>query len=572
LQLEKIWQIKESADKELAKTLSGNINVSSTIAQILVQRGITNFDLAKEFFRPDINNLHDPFLMKDMDRAVERLIQAKENNEQVLIYGDYDVDGTTSVALVYSFLRDIGMNVAYYIPDRYKEGYGVSFAGVEYADDNDFSLIIALDCGIKAIDKVSHANEKNIDFIICDHHRPGKKIPEAVAVLDPKREDCEYPYKELCGCGVGFKLLQGFCSKEKIDIQILYSFLDLVAIAIGADIVPITGENRILAHYGLKIVNDQPRIGIKKLLEVAKISKKLNITDLVFIIAPRINAAGRIDSGNKAVELLSAENLDQSNDMVEKINEYNVTRKGLDKNITAEALVMIEEDPWYTSSFSTVVHNSNWHKGVVGIVASRLIESHYKPTIVLTESDGKLTGSARSVKHFDVYNAIDSCSDLLENFGGHKYAAGLTLKKENIDVFRTRFEKYVSKNIKEEWLKPEIIIDQEIKLSEINSRFFNILSQMGPFGPKNMKPVFVSYNCFNAGSSRLLKEAHLKLSVAQEDAPKVIYNGIGFNMPQHLDIVTSGKPFDIVYTIEENHWNNTVTLQLMIKDVRPSRN
>jgi len=542
--LEKIWNIKEQADLALGKTLSASLNIGSTLAHILIQRGISNFDEAKEFFRPQIENLHDPFLMKDMAQAVARLVTAKENQEQVLIYGDYDVDGTTSVALVYSFLRDIGMNVSYYIPDRYKEGYGVSFAGIDFAHDNDISLIIALDCGIKAIDKVAYANELNIDFIICDHHRPGEKVPEAIAVLDPKRDDCEYPYKELCGCGVGFKFMQAFTATIDLDENVLFSYLDLVAIAIGADIVPITGENRVLAYFGLQIVNDQPRLGIKKLLDVAKVNKKLNITDLVFIIAPRINAAGRIDSGNRAVELLSADDISQSTEMVEKINEYNVQRKGLDKDITKEALAMIDEDPWYKTAYSTVVHHQGWHKGVVGIVASRLIENHYKPTIVLTESDGKLTGSARSVKHFDVYNAINACSDLLENFGGHKYAAGLTMKKENIDLFKKRFENYVSSNIKEDWLKPEIIVDQELKFNQITPRFFNILRQMGPFGPKNMKPVFVSYRCFDSGKSRLLKDAHLKLSVAQEESPSVVFDGIGFNMPEHLDLVTSGKLFD----------------------------
>ncbi|MFT4663068.1 MAG: single-stranded-DNA-specific exonuclease [Patiriisocius sp.] len=569
--MEKIWKIKERGDEKLLLELSSSLNINDSLANILMQRGINSFDDAKTFFRPNIDGLHDPFLMKDMSIAVERLLLARANEEQVLIYGDYDVDGTTSVSVVYSFLRDLGMNVAYYIPDRYKEGYGVSYQGIDFANDNDFSLIIALDCGIKAVEKVAYANDKKIDFIICDHHRPGDILPPAVAVLDPKREDCNYPYKELCGCGVGFKLLQGFCIKSDIELTHLFTFLDLVAVAIGADIVPITGENRILCHYGLKQINANPRPGIKKLLDVAKVNKDLTITDLVFIIAPRINAAGRIDSGNRAVELLSSTAEDSTSEMVEKINQYNTTRRTLDKDITEQALVMIDENPRYSNSMSTVVHSDNWHKGVVGIVASRLIETHYKPTIVLTENEGKLTGSARSVKHFDVYNAIDSCSDLLENFGGHMYAAGLTMKKENINTFIDRFENYVSQNMKDEWLKPEVLIDQEMEFVNITTKFYNILKQMGPFGPRNMKPVFVSYRCFDSGSSRLLKEAHLKLNVFQEDNPLIKFDGIGFSMPEYLELVKSGELFDVVYSIEENHWRGKVTLQLMVKDIRLSK-
>lgn len=565
----KLWKYQPPSDTQDVHALAKAINVNPALAEVLIQRGVTNFEEAKQFFRPQLEDLHDPFLMKDMDRAVQRLIQAWDNDEHILIYGDYDVDGTTSVALVHSFLESIGLNVTYYIPDRYKEGYGLSYQGIDYAHDNDMSLIITLDCGIKAIEKVTYANEKGIDIVICDHHRPGVTLPDAVAVLDPKRADCEYPFKELCGCGVGFKLMQALSIKKGIDQSHILEYLDLVAVAIGADIVPITGENRVLCYYGLECVNSDPRLGIKKILQVAQFDKKMTVMDLVFIIAPRINAAGRIETGNRAVELLCCQDHEQAEELVALINNLNAQRKELDQEITAEALCIIGDNPWYEKAKSTVVHSDNWHKGVVGIVASRIIEQHYKPTIVLTESNGMLTGSARSVKHFDVHDAIASCEDILVNFGGHKYAAGLTIKKDDIDDFKQRFESYVASNIGEESMHPEIIINTELQFDMITDRFYNILSQMGPFGPKNMRPVFVSKNCHNAGEYRLLKDAHLKLYLGQAGNEKKLA-AIGFNMKDKWEVVTSGKPFDMVYNIDENIWQNKASIQLIIKDLKPS--
>lgn len=568
--MEKRWTLNPKADDNKINVLSEELNgLNKTLTNILIQRGIDSFDKAKAFFRPDLNNLHDPFLMKDMQVAVERLEQAIENQEKILIYGDYDVDGTTSVALVYSFLKPLYPNLDFYIPDRYAEGYGVSFKGIDYAEENGISLIIALDCGIKAIDKVAYAKEKQIDFIICDHHNPGDELPAAVAVLDPKRKDCKYPFKELSGCGVGFKLMQAFSLNNDIPFSRLKEKLDILAVSICADIVPIVGENRVLTYFGLKKLNTNPQPGFKAMLEIANVKKKeLTVTDVVFTLAPRINAAGRIESGNKAVEVMLAENTHQAYDGGSSINEHNTNRKQLDSGITEEAISMIKSDKKMMSQKTTVLYQEHWHKGVIGIVASRCIESYYRPTIILTESNGKAAGSARSVKGFDVYEALEQCSDLLEQFGGHKYAAGMTLPIENIEAFQERFEEVVSTTIPEHLLQPEIEIDAEIKLHEIDAKFYQVLKQFAPFGPQNMKPVFVARNVKERGYARLLKDKHLKIDILDPEKPGVFYPAIGFNMSDKYRIIKSGKPFDVAFTVEENEWNGNVSLQLNIKDVK----
>ncbi|RPD96732.1 single-stranded-DNA-specific exonuclease RecJ [Aureibaculum marinum] len=560
------WTLKPVPPLEKVNHLANKLSVDSNLAKLLVQRGIETFEQARCFFRPSLSNLHDPFLMQDMEKAVKRIEEAVSNNENILIFGDYDVDGTTAVSLLFTYLKSFYPNVATYIPDRYAEGYGVSFQGIDFAEDNNFSLIIALDCGIKAIDKVNYAKEKGVDFIICDHHRPGKTLPNAIAVLDPKREDCNYPYDELCGCGVGFKLIQALASKHNQTIDDLMSYLDLVAIAIAADIVPMTGENRILAYYGLKQINSSPRNGIRAMTHQLK-KKTLTITDVVFVIAPRINAAGRMKHGNYAVELLTEENIDKANTMAAGIEVFNNDRRDLDKLITEEALKQIEENK-ETKNFSSVVYQKNWHKGVIGIVASRLTETYYRPTLVFTKSGDKLAASARSVNGFDVYNALEACSEYIEQFGGHKYAAGLTLLEENYQKFKDKFEQVVKNSIPKELLLPEIKIDLEIELSAITPKFYRILQQFAPFGPQNMRPTFVSKNVKDTGYSRKVgaDEDHLKLSIISEDGTK--FNGIGFNLGNKHPQISNGKPFDIVYTIDENTWNNNTTLQLNIKDLK----
>jgi single-stranded-DNA-specific exonuclease len=563
------WEIKKKSSAKVVATLSKELNnLNESLTNILIQRGIKTLTEAKHFFRPDLAHTHDPFLMQDMEKAVERIEKAISNNEKILVFGDYDVDGTTSVALVFSYLSNFYNNLGYYIPDRYAEGYGISFKGIDYAEQNNFSLIIALDCGIKANEKVDYANKKGIDFIICDHHQPGDKIPNAIAVLDPKRTDCNYPYKELSGCGVGFKLMQAWSKKAKKDEQLLNTYLDLLAISICADIVPITGENRIYTYFGLQIINNNPRHGVKAMINVAKIKKELTTMDVVFTIAPRINAAGRLNSGNKAVELLVSENEEDAIDFGASINDLNTDRKDIDKQITIEALQIIEDDQLFAQKTTTVVYKSDWHKGVVGIVASRLIETHYRPTIVLTESNGKITGSARSVKDFDLYTAIDACSDLLEQFGGHKYAAGLTLKPENLEAFSTRFNEVVTAQIEDYMLVPQLTIDDELPLSEINPKFVRVLNQFGPFGPGNMRPVFVSHQVFCEENVYKVGENHLKMNVFQEANPNHKLACIGFNLGSYIDEIASGVPFSIVYNIEENRWNNSTTIQLNIKDIR----
>ena len=568
--MESRWILKPEGDKATIDKLRKELNISKPVAIMLVQRGITNFDEAKKFFRPKLEHLHDPFLMADMDKAVNRLVKAVENKEKVLIYGDYDVDGTTSVALVYSFLKSRIQDIDYYIPDRYNEGYGISFKGVDYAAENNFDLVIALDCGIKAVDKIEYANKKNIDFIICDHHTPGDKIPEAVAVLDPKRKDCNYPYKELSGCGVGFKLLQAFTIHKKGDFQELFSYLDIVAISIASDIVPITGENRILAYYGLKELNNTQKEGLKAIIEVAGLKdKKIIISDCVFKIGPRINAAGRIESGRSAVKLLISEDKEAAKQFSEDINRFNETRQGFDRDITGEALRMIEDHPEWKSHKSTVLYKEDWHKGVVGIVASRVIEHYYKPTIVLTLSKGLATGSARSVDGFDLYAAIDACGDLLESFGGHKHAAGLSMKPENIDKFRLRFNEVVSSMITADQQIPKIEIDAKLSFKEITPNFFNIIRQFAPFGPENMTPIYVTENVTDTGYSRAVGEDESHLQLYVKDESQIRMKGIAFGIAkQYLPKIKQKKTFDICYSIEENEWQGNTSLQLMVREIK----
>ena len=560
------WNIKSKPEKEKVQALQNALQVDEIIATLLVQRGIETFEQAKTFFRPTLEDLHNPYLMKDMDKAVSRIEKAIANNENILVFGDYDVDGTTAVSLVSSYLRSFYPNVATYIPDRYNEGYGISYLGIDYAEDNAISLIIALDCGIKSIDHVNYAKAKNIDFIICDHHRPGDSLPDAIAVLDPKREDCSYPYDELCGCGVGFKLIQALAENRSQTIQNLLPYLDLVATAIAADIVPITGENRVLAKFGLEVINTNPRPGIKALIQNVK-KKVLTITDVVFIVAPRINAAGRVKHGNEAVALLTEYDLEQAEQFASEIEQHNSDRKELDKQITKEALLQIEENK-EQNRFSTVVYQENWHKGVIGIVASRLVEKYYRPTIVFTKSGDKLAASARSVKDFDVYNTLEACAEHLEQFGGHMYAAGMTLKEENYEKFKAAFETEVKKTIPPDLLIPEISVDLEMNFSDFDEKFMRILKQFEPFGPENMTPVFMSKNVIDSGYAKTLGNdaEHLKVFVKQNNSPN--FNAIGFGLGEKIDVVKNRNPFEAVYVLEENEWNGTVSLQLQLRDVR----
>ena len=561
------WKLIPEKNPIIIDTLAKELGVDRTMAKLLVNRDILTFDQAKAFFRPSLSDLHDPFLMKDMDKAVVRIEKAIQAGENILIYGDYDVDGTTSVSLLSSYLKSFYPNIATYIPDRYLEGYGISFKGIDFAEDNDIQLIIALDCGIKALDKIAYANDKGIDFIICDHHRPGSKIPDAVAVLDPKREDCLYPYKELCGCGVGFKLIQALAVNRDQTIEDLVRYLDLVSIAIGADIVPITGENRVLAYFGLQVINSNPRTGIKAMMEQAK-KKEFTITDVVFIIAPRINAAGRIKHGNYAVELLTEIDFDTAVKFAAEIEQYNTYRKELDKKITDEALQQIEKNH-EQQNFSTVVYSETWHKGVIGIVASRLTETYYNPTLVFTKSGAWLAASARSVKGFDVYNALEQCSEFIEQFGGHKYAAGLTLKEENYEKFKAKFEAVVRATLPEELRIPQINIDSEINLSEITPKFYRVLKLLAPFGPQNMRPTFMSSGLRDNGYGKKVgaDESHLKLSIL-EGANQKTYNAIAFGLGSRHELIENGKSFKAVFNIDENHWNGRTSLQLIVKDLQ----
>ena len=544
------WTLKPEPNSEVVKNLAAALNVDSLIAKLLVQRGISTFDEARQFFRPSLDDLHDPYRMKDMDKAVERIEKAVANGENILVFGDYDVDGTTAVSLMASYLKSFYPNVATYIPDRYNEGYGVSYQGIDFADDNGFSLIIALDCGVKSIDHVAYAKAKNIDFIICDHHRPGDTLPDAVAVLDPKREDCSYPYDELCGCGVGFKLIQALAQNRNQTIEDLIPYLDLVATAIAADIVPITGENRVLAKFGLEVINTNPRPGIKALIQNLK-RQTLTITDVVFVIAPRINAAGRIKHGNYAVELLTEFDLEQAAAFAAQIETFNADRRAFDKEITEQALQQILENK-EEDRYTTVVYQEDWHKGVIGIVASRLTETYYRPTLVFTKSGDKLAASARSVKDFDVYNALEACSEHLEQFGGHMYAAGMTLKEENYEKFKDAFERVVSETIHPDMLTPEISIDAEVKLSDINPKFFRILKQFEPFGPQNMTPIFLTGDLTDTGYAKKIgaDEEHLKVYVKQSDSES--FNAIGFGLGHKKELVDNKQSFAAAFSVEEN--------------------
>jgi len=559
------WTFRENPIEEKINELEKRLSVSRIIAQLLVQRGVDSFEKARTFFRPSIDDLHDPYLMKDMDKAVKRIEIAIQNNENILIYGDYDVDGTTAVSLMYSYLSSFYSNVATYIPDRYNEGYGISFKGIDFADDNNFTLIIALDCGIKSIDKIEYANSKKIDFIIADHHLPGEILPKAIAVLDPKRNDCDYPYKELCGCGIGFKIIQALAEKNEQTTEDLLSYLDLVATAIAADIVPITGENRVLAKFGLEVINSNPRNGIKALIQNIK-KEKLTITDVVFVIAPRINAAGRIFHGNSAVSLLTEFNWEQAQEFAKNIESYNSERKKLDEKITQEALVQIALTD-QKNRYTNIVFDKNWHKGVIGIVASRIIETHYKPTLVFTQSNGKYVASARSVRGFDIHRALEACSDYIEQFGGHKYAAGLTVSPENFSDFSSKFEEVVKNSITKESLSPEINIDAEIGFSDITPKFIRILKQFEPFGPENMHPVFLTKNVIDTGYSKLIgkNNEHLKMFVKQNNSCSI--DAIGFNLGKKQNSISGSKPFEMIYSVEENYWNGKVLLQLNVKDI-----
>ncbi|WP_339707970.1 single-stranded-DNA-specific exonuclease RecJ [uncultured Kriegella sp.] len=560
------WTLKPKPEQHEIDALAKALKVDSLVAHLLIQRGITNYDEAKKFFRPELTQLHDPFQMKDMNIAVERIEQALLNNENILIFGDYDVDGTTAVALVSSYLLSYYPNVATYIPDRYTEGYGVSFQGIDFADDNGFSLIIALDCGVKAIDKVAYAQKKHIDFIICDHHRPGKELPRAVAVLDPKRDDCNYPYDELCGCGVGFKLIQALASRRNETIDDLLPYLDLVATAIGADIVPITGENRVLAYFGLQVINASPRIGFKAIINQIK-KTELTITDVVFIIAPRINAAGRMEHGQHAVDLLTETDLKQAEKFAAGIEKYNFDRRELDQEITKEALSQIAENQ-EEERYTSVVYKDTWHKGVIGIVASRLTETYYRPTLVFTKSGDKLAASARSVKGFDVYNALEGCSDCIEQFGGHKYAAGLTMLEDQYEAFKKQFEKVVGETIDPKLLIPEIQIDAPIKLHQITPKLLRIIKQFAPFGPGNMTPVFMSENLQDSGYAKGVGEdgKHLKLAVKQKGIGPI--GCIGFNLGEKLPLVKHDNRFSAAFSLDENEWQGHISLQLKLRDVR----
>ena len=569
-----IYRTLNEQQIEIQNKLAEELSISPILAQLLIQRDILTFEDARRFFRPDLSDLHDPFLMADMQNAVDRLTKAMQRNEKILVYGDYDVDGTTSVALVYKFLKQFYSNIDFYIPDRYNEGYGISIQGIDFAAANDFKLVVALDCGIKAVAKVEYALSKGVDFIICDHHTPDAVLPPAVAVLDPKRDDCTYPYKHLSGCGVGFKLMQAFAITNDIDFSKLTPLLDLLALSIASDIVPITGENRILAFYGLKQINSNPSVGLKGILEVCGLTdKEISISDIVFKIGPRINASGRMKLASEAVELLVSSDHAFAKEKSDTINEYNNDRKDLDKNITDEAIALIAADKRYADRKSIVVHKPDWHKGVIGIVASRLSEEFYKPSIVLSNSNGFASGSARSVPGFDIYKAIDSCRDLLENFGGHMYAAGLTMKEENVLIFTDRFEKYVAETILKEQTYPQIEIDSVLEFKDITPKFFRVLKQFGPFGPGNMKPVFVSKKVFDYGTSRLVgkEQEHLKLELVDSSSENVM-NGIAFRMYEYNDHLKALNPLDICYTLEENSFNGNTTIQLMIRDIKIEEN
>lgn len=565
------WIIREPADRAKVERLAAEVGIDRVLADLLVQRGIETFGEARSFFRPSLDNLHDPFLMKDMDTAVERLHRAVVSGEKILVYGDYDVDGTTAVALVYSFLRRFTSAVDFYIPDRYDEGYGVSFKGIDWAADNGFSLLITLDCGIKAIDKVEYAAAKGVDVIICDHHLPEAEIPRAVAVLDPKREDCHYPFDDLSGCGVGFKLVQAYSQRYGVPFESLVPLLDLLVVSIASDLVTMVGENRILAHFGLKQLNENPCRGLLAMVSLSNLEPgHITVDDIVFKIGPRINAAGRMESGRMAVELLTAADAATAMAIGRQINESNNERKNIDREITQEALEMVQSGRCLSNVNATIVYNPKWNKGVVGIVASRLVEAYYRPTVVLTKSNGFVTGSARSISGFDLYEAIDSCSDLLENFGGHMYAAGLTLKEENLEEFSRRMDSFVEKHIVKEMMTPVVEVDAKLDFAQINPKFFRILKQFQPFGPGNHNPVFETENVYDAGTGRKVGAGgvHMKLDLIQESQPYHQIPSIAFNMADFYDYIKDGNPFDVCYTIVENYYRGNSSIQLRIRDLR----
>jgi len=568
--LEKQWKIRAATESPDMGDLQEKLNVDRVVARLLKLRHVLNYEEAKTFFRPELSQLHDPFLMKGMTVAIDRINLAISKNEKVMIFGDYDVDGTTAVSLVYSFFKDHIQNITYYIPDRYKEGYGISFKSIDFAAENNFSLIIALDCGIKAIDKIDYANERKIDFIICDHHLPGTELPKALAILDQKQVDCPYPYKELSGAGIGFKLIQGFSQKNNLPQEKCYDYLDLVATSIAADIVPITGENRVMAYYGLEKINSNPRPGIKALLNINQQKNPANISTLVFTLGPRINAAGRIEHGSKAVELLTCEEDLQADVFAAAINDTNTQRRDLDLGTTTEAFELLDNDLLTQSKRTTVLFNENWHKGVIGIVASRLIEKYYRPTIILTESDGKVTGSARSVREYDVYSAIEKCSDLLEQFGGHKFAAGLSLKRENVEAFKTKFESVVSDSITADQLIPKIEVDIELEFHEITDKLLRILKQFAPHGPENMTPLFCSRSVFDTGWGQVFGNNHLKLELFQKSNPNIRFQAIAFDKGDYITFFQRKTPMDIIFKIQENEFKGGTTIQLVIEDLRVS--
>jgi len=564
--MQKRWKIL-AADRQKSDSLQQALKISPVICDILVKRGVVTFEESKKYFRPELKDLHDPWLMKDMDKAVERIISAINNNEKILVFGDYDVDGTTSVACMYLFLKKIHSNLDFYIPHRYREGYGVSKAGIDFANENGFNLIISLDCGIKSVKLIQYAKGLGIDFIVCDHHLPDEELPPAIAILNPKQKDCNYPYKELCGCGVGFKLISALAPQFGLSDDDIYESLDLVATAIAADIVPMTGENRILAYYGLKKANENPNNGIKALGFLSGLKTELHINNLVFIIAPRVNAAGRMDDARKAVQMFIAESYDEALQYAEMLHSDNTDRKEADGNITGEALTLISDNKEWLEKKSTVVYRSHWHKGVVGIVASRLIEHYYRPTIVLTQSGEYAAGSARSVPGFNLYEAVHACREHLIGYGGHFAAAGLTLEIDKIDAFRNKFEEIVSATIHPELLIPEIIIDAEINFQDIQWPFYNILQQMEPFGPENLRPIFVAKKVWNTGYSKIVKEEHIKFSLKQNNT---VFTGIGFKMVDKFHLLQMNKPVDVVFKIDENEWNGNKTLQLRVIDFRIS--
>jgi single-stranded-DNA-specific exonuclease len=578
-QTDKRWVLRPQGPEEDVEHLSTILNIDKNLANLLVQREIRTYEEARAFFRPDLNALHDPFQMMDMDKAVVRILHAIDQGESIMVYGDYDVDGTTAVALVYSYLKTIHDKLGFYVPDRYKEGYGISYVGIDYASENGFSLIIALDCGIKANEKIEYAKEKGVDFIICDHHLPGDAIPDAVAVLDTKRPDCPYPFKGLSGCGVGFKLIQAISSTKGIPFSEIEKYLDLVVISIASDIVPIVGENRILAYHGLKLINTKPRKGIEAILSYTPVkqseklynpvyfTRELNINDLVFLIGPRINAAGRIGDARNSVELLICEDPEYAVTLGKQIDNFNKERREKDMQAFDEALEMISGDKTIQQAKATVVFHEGWSQGVLGIVASRLTEVHYKPTIVLTKNNGLYTGSARSVKGFDIYEAIDHCSDLLEHFGGHTYAAGLSMKPENFKAFKKKFTAYVAANITEDILTPEIEIDAPLDLARISPTFYKILKQFAPFGPGNMTPVFITNEVIDKGFVRIVGNNHLKLDIIDPDRLGPMFPAIAFQQGEKKNDIQKEIPFAICYQIEENEWNGNVTLQLNIKDI-----